>query len=213
MRWYTKFVVATLVAMALFASLAASGSARNFSITNRNIRIVWTAANPLELLSEIATVRCPVTLEGTIHCATISKVAEALLGFITRAIADQDNCVDSSGNGIRARPREETLPWHIRYVSFSGTLPRVKIRLRIGAAGIRILNAPLVGNCLYRATVDGIVGGPAGNEITEGNATVTPEEGREIARETFGCPRVRFRSGPAPVLLLGTTTAIRVRLT
>jgi hypothetical protein len=214
MRWYTKFVVSALAATALFASLAASASARNFSVTNRNIRVVWEALRPLELVSEFGTVKCRVTMEGSFHCATIAKVVEALIGYISRATADQEHCTDTSGNGILGEVRQETLPWHIRYVSFIGTLPRVTVRIRLREPGFRLLRVPVFGTCLYRAvSVDGIVSGPLGNEITEGNANVAAEEGREIRSETFGCPTGRFRSAPVPVLLLGTTTAIRVRLT
>jgi hypothetical protein len=211
MRWYSKLVVAALAATALFASLAGSASARNFSLTNSNIRVVF---EPLRFIGSFGPeVRCRVTLEGSFHCATISKVAERLLGYITRAIVDQPGCTTSpAGEGEAGEVRAETLPWHIRYVSFAGTLPRVTIRVRLIGATFTILNVPVLGTCRYRANPDGIVTGPAGNEITEGNASLTAEENPEFNSETFGCPRGRF-GGRAPVWLLGTTNGIRVRLT
>jgi hypothetical protein len=66
------------------------------------------------------TVSCPVTLEGTLHSRTISKISGLLIGYITRAIAGEASCT-----GGTARALAETLPWHVQYLSFAGTLPNI----------------------------------------------------------------------------------------
>jgi hypothetical protein len=213
MNLASKSLLTALAAAALFASLATSASARNFSLSNRNIRMVWSEVRPLEFVTEVGTIRCRVTLEGSFHCATISKVAEALLGYLSRGTVEPATCNDSGGNSVQAQIRQETLPWHIRYVSFSGTLPRVRIRDRAIGMGFRLVNVPIIGNCLYRVNVDSILSGPSGGTIDEGNTFLAPDESTEANSETFGCPRGRFRSQAVPVLLLGTTNGIRVRLT
>jgi hypothetical protein len=214
MKASARVLLTLLAASAFAASLAASATARNFSVSNRNIRVVWTAARPLEFISNIAPIRCEVTLEGTLHCATIAKVAEALIGFITRARVREETCEDNElGTEILAEIVQESLPWHLRYVSFSGTLPRVRVRVRVINAVFRLIRVPIIVNCLYRVNIDGLIGGPAGNNIDEGNATLRPDESLEFNSETFGCFRARLRSAPISITLLGTTTGIRVRLT
>jgi hypothetical protein len=215
MNLLAKIFLTALTAAAIFASLAASASARNFSLTNRNIRVVWTETNPFEWVIEALTAfKCRVTLEGSFHCATISKITEALVGYISRATTDQETCIDPSGNGVRVVPRQETLPWHIRYISFSGTLPRIRPRLRLLGVGMRLLHFPTIGNCNYRMNAEFFVTGPAGAEVTEGPGSVKLDEALSFNSETFGCPRQSLRSSSAaPLLLLGTTNSIRVRLT
>jgi hypothetical protein len=211
MRWYTKFIVAAIAAAALFASVTASASARNISLTNRNIRVVF---NPYIFIPSFgANVSCRLTLEGSFHCATISKVREALVGYISRATIDQPLCIDSGTTGVLVEVIQATLPWHIRYVSFIGTLPRVYLRIRLIRIGIRLLNVPLLGSCNYTGSPDFLVSGPGAGEITEGNANLNGEEGTEQASETPFCPSKREHSAPAPVTVLGTLTGIRVRLT
>jgi len=212
MRWTKKLLLAALAATALFAALASTAGARNFSVSNSNIRSVF---RPLEFISGENRISCTVTMEGTFHYRTIVKVANALIGYITRAIVDERNCRSEGplGRNIRARVRNETLPWHVRYVSFTGRLPDVTIRIRLLRAGFNLEPVPIVGTCRYTATADGIIGGPRGGAITEegGNATVTADEAIRFSSETFGCPQGFFR-GRTPITLLGTETAIRVTL-
>jgi hypothetical protein len=76
---------------------------------------------PLRYINNrLGTIECHVTMEGSFHSRTISKVLEALIGYITRATVDSTNCTGGS-----ARSLTETLPWHIRYGGFTGTLPTI----------------------------------------------------------------------------------------
>jgi hypothetical protein len=210
MRLYSKLFIGALAATALFASLATSASARNLSISNRNIR---TAFAPLRFGSESLTISCNVTLEGTFHSNTINKVINSLVGYITRATVDTPRCSDSSGGTARALVRQESLPWHIRYVGFIGTLPNVRVRLQLINATFRLLGLPFGLSCDYRASPFGIVEGPAaGTNINTGNAFLRAEEGQSFeSSSSFLCPRGFFQ-GRGAVTLLGTTTPITVRL-
>jgi hypothetical protein len=212
MSSWSKPFLAALATAAFFAALAASASARNFSLTNRNIRVVWEAARPIEFLvgGLGTTVRCRVTLEGSFHCATFAKIAEALVGYISRATIEQETCREPMGT--KAEITQTSLPWHLRYVSFSGTLPRVNPRIKF--MGARLLVLAFFGRaCPYRFNPQFIFGGPAGNDITEGNTSVKPDESEVIESEAAECPVLRYLSAPVPITLLGTTTGIRIRLT
>jgi len=206
-------LIATLAATAFLAAITtAVASAREFESSNQNTRIVF---RPVILhASNGDSVSCTITLEGSFHYRTIRKVEAALVGYITRAIVDTPNCRSGPNTGIRAVALTETLPWHITYVDFSGTLPNVTLRFKLNNTSFALLGVPIIGTCRYRASPNGIIGGPVGREITEGtrNATITVEEGASIRSETFSCPAGQFTSGPTPIVQLGTTTAITVRL-
>jgi hypothetical protein len=210
MRLHTKLIVTALAATALFASIAASASARNISLTNRNIRVVF---DPLRFQSSLATISCRVTMEGSFHCATISKVLNALVGYISRATSDLSTC-RATGFGLAGSVLQETLPWHISYEGFRGRLPEAIGILLLRNVGFRILNVPFVGNCDYLANPEGFVSGPRDGGINEGNASIRPDESRSFSSRTGGCPTGSFATSAAvPVTLLGNTTAIRARLT
>ena len=61
---------------------------------------------------------CPVTLEGSFHRTTVAKVARSLVGHVTRAT------VNSCSAGTMS-VLTETLPWHVQYGGFAGTLPNM----------------------------------------------------------------------------------------
>jgi len=60
-----------------------------------------------------------MTLAGTFHSNTISKTMNSLIGYITSA--SLGTC-----SGGRATILRETLPWHIVYSGFTGTLPNIR---------------------------------------------------------------------------------------
>jgi len=210
MRFTRKLMLTALAATALLAAIATTSAAREFETTNQNIRVVF---RPLRLIASTGdTVSCTVTLEGSFHYRTIRKVEGSLIGYITRAIVDTPNCRSGPQAGISGAALTETLPWHITYVNFEGALPNVTFRIRLNRAAFKLIGVPIIGTCRYTSSPNGIVGGPLGRFITEGSATITAERGIRIRSETFGCPEGQFESDPTPVVLLGTTTAVTVRL-
>ena len=116
MHTRSKLLLAALASALLLAALVSSASANTLSQTETAFRVTYS---PLSFVPSFgSTVRCPVTLEGTFHSRTIAKTAGALIGYVNRVVVG----VCESG---RARANTETLPWHIQYVSFSGTLPAI----------------------------------------------------------------------------------------
>jgi hypothetical protein len=112
-------VLAAVIATIALGLAITTASARTFSISNQNIRASF---RNLEFEPEgFSTISCRITLEGSFHSRTIAKVRGALIGYLTRV--STNNC----NNGVTILT--ETLPWHIRYESFSGILPNITLIL------------------------------------------------------------------------------------
>lgn len=111
-----RAIAAALAVAAVLACAVGSTSAGRLSVSTRNFKIVW--AN-LELSTNfiVGTIRCPVTVEGSFHSATIRKVEGAPVANLFRVRA-----VCTSG---RATLNQEVLPWTLVYERFFGTLPLV----------------------------------------------------------------------------------------
>lgn len=141
MRTRSKLILAALTATILLGLAVSSASATRLSILNfeRGFRIAFTS---LELSNNVglATVRCPVTLEGTFHRRSITKTSGLLIGYITRAIV-RGNLAAGECTGGRASIAV-SLPWHVRFASFTGTLPSITA-IRVQIVGARFTVEPL----------------------------------------------------------------------
>ena len=205
MRTSAKLGLTALMAALLLASAISTASARSLSVSNQNIRVMWSS---LEFNGGVI-VRCRVTLEGSFHSRTIVKMARTLIGAITRATVDELDC--TNGNG---RPRNETLPWHITYEGFTGTLPNITSVFVLLSRLRFLLTVPGLCTGEYGIATDNITGRAtlnAGREITE----LEPVAGRNRATLHSGtvfCPGSGTFGGRGTVTLLGTTTRIRVTL-
>jgi hypothetical protein len=133
MQRHIQLLLTGLAATAMLAAAIGTATAKRLSITNPHIRVVWRS---LELSNSISTnvVRCAVTLEGSFHSRTIVKSRELLIGYVTKANVQNNQCT-----GGRVTVLSETLPWHLTYQSFRGTLPRItEILLNLIGAGLDI---------------------------------------------------------------------------
>ena len=205
MRTFARTSTVVLAAALLLAAAVSTASAGSLSVANQTIRVTWSS---LEAVGPI-NVRCRVTLEGSFHSRTIVKVARTLTGAITRATIDEANCTNGNES-----PRNETLPWHLTYEGFAGTLPNIttvflllsRMRFRLMAPGICTSDYGIAtDNITSRASLN------ASREITE----LEPVAGRNrlmLHSGTAFCPPSRTLLGRATVTLLGTTTRIRVTL-
>jgi len=209
MRTTPKLALTALTAAALLASLAGSGSARNFSVTNKNFRAVWTSLTFREPF-EFFNVRCNVTMEGSFHENTIPKVLESLIGYVTRAVFSHP-CTGGEGwawNGTEgALTGASSLPWHIRYQGFTGTLPNIST---IGITLVRPKFSINSGVCLgtYQPATQRYI-----LNIAAGRTTTTRADETQISRPVEGnCPEGGFRGTSNTVTLLGTTSAISISL-
>jgi hypothetical protein len=222
MRTRSKLILAGLTASLLMGLAVSSATAGRLSTTNTRFRVTWAALRFADATSETGiNLTCRVTLEGSFHSATIRKVAGALIGAITRGIVDGNNC-RGSNEPTRATILQESLPWHLTYESFAGTLPNITsitVLLRRYEFQISATIFFVTGTCLY---LDG--GLPEENQagqITRNTATgalstLTALAGRR-ARFLRGsipeaCPAFGALSGTGEVFLLGNTTRISITL-
>lgn len=116
MRTHARCLIAALLSALLLALAVGAAAASRLSTTGTGFKVTYS---PISFVPSFgSTGRCPVTLEGSFHSRTTTKTSGTLAGFITRA--SMGTC--ESG---RARWNTETLPWHVQYVSFEGTLPNI----------------------------------------------------------------------------------------
>jgi len=132
MRTFLKLALtAALATVALTATMGVA-SANRLSIDDQDFDIRWARLNFTGAGGSI-NVSCEVTLLGRFHSATITKTRGSLIGFIDHVSVNTPGCV--GGQGI---PLTEALPWHVRYDSFTGTLPRITT-VRLALVGARFL--------------------------------------------------------------------------
>jgi hypothetical protein len=196
MNIFGKSLLAALAATLILGIALASASANRIAFSEGAFRLVFS---PLSILPSFGTsARCPVTLAGSFHSRTITKTAGSLIGYIN-AVA-----IGTCELGA-ARVNTETLPWHIQYASFAGTLPAITVishnlirpsfEIQGEIFGLRV-------TCRYTTPVQQFIDT---RETTRGNiAPQTP--GTELtSSETGGCPSIRF-SGRASVDTPGGVT-------
>ncbi len=214
MRIHTKVLLSGLAAALLLSVAIGSASARRIEVSERNFYVIWTPLQFGEPVLFVQPVRCPVTLLGSFHSRTISKVCGQLVGYVNHASVG----LPSSCAGGEATILTATLPWHIRYASFAGTLPRItRVRLQLINAAFRVHVSGVNANCLYvTSEAEPALGDVNVNETTGvvnnlealNTARIRLHEGSEI------CPaNGEFRN--AGRVVAGTessTTAITVRL-
>lgn len=208
-----------VVAIVVVAALAAAGvaAANRFAFSSSGFRLVWPAEGPLlirkptEAFGIDDLFNCPVTLEGSFHSATLMrKVSGGLAGNINRAVLGRCNTERS----WLEQPQflVATLPWHLRYSSFAGTLPRVtSVSWSItGFAFSAVERGFFRLNCLYRAP-EPLVFRTTRESL--GAITAATLEGR-VEKTTMGgeCAFSGTLSGAPRVTALGSTSAVTVTL-
>ena len=197
-----RLIFGALVATALFGALATSATARTFSISNQTWRAQFREVN---LRLPFFTTRCQITLEGSFHSRTIAKVMGSLVGYITTARLGP--CASGSATILT-----ETLPWHVRYLAFSGTLPNITDLVFNIIDIAKRMREPFGINCLYRSTAAEpttlTATREAGGALTGAALGGSIRTGEECFREV-----VTMTSDTGTVTVLGTTaTRITVRL-
>src|ERR1044071_9962665 len=110
-----KLLLALITAAAILGALTATASARTFSTSSQTFRAHFIE---FRFVSIVGETRCRLTLEGSFHSRTIAKVRERIIGYITTA---RLGACTSGTNSIL----QESLPWHVTYDSFFGTLPNI----------------------------------------------------------------------------------------
>lgn len=177
-----KLSFIALISSALLAVAVGSSSANRLGLNETGIRVTYS---PLSFVPSFGTTaRCNVTLSESYHSRTLTKTADSLIGYINAAAAS--SC--TSGN---VRMNVESLPWHLKYASFSGTLPsitaideyqgRISFEVHGEIFGIRVV-------CRYTTPVG------SASKVRESRGAITSQTpGNEsISSETGGCPSLRL---------------------
>jgi hypothetical protein len=138
---------ACLVAAIVLGVASHAAAGRRFLVSNLLFRIEFSK---LLFNNSVIGLECEVTLEGSFHSRSISKVSGALIGQITRAVTG--TCTGGTATFLNgAGGTMNTLPWHVRYDSFAGDLPNIT-RIVIQIVGLAVLLRDSGLTCLYLST-------------------------------------------------------------
>jgi len=178
MRTRGRTFALALMASSILAINITTATAAHLRASSALAIIRWA---PLRFIAGSNTASCNVTLEGSFHSATIAKVNEALIGNISRASVN--SCTGGSATALA-----ETLPWHVRYSGFTGTLPNITgVKLRIISDSFRVQPSGST-VCLARSTVaNPIIGIVTENPTTHSITGMTAEPNAAIPLEGFLC--------------------------
>jgi hypothetical protein len=218
MRTRSKLILAALTASLLMGLAVSSASAGRLSTTNTRFRVTWENLIFKDINAGGLQQTCRVTLEGSFHSATIRKLPGTLIGAITRGIVDSNNCRGSL-EPHRATILQETLPWHLTYESFRGTLPNIEsVTVLLRRYEFQI-SATFIGATITCRYLDaglpeenqaGQITRLAGGELTELRTVAGRRASKLIGPEV--CPNFGTLEGTGQVFLLGNTTRIRITL-
>lgn len=184
----------------LLGLIVGTATARRLEVSSSTFRLTFARIRFESNLNPI--VNCVLTMEGSLHATTIAKVAGTLVGYITRATLGP--CETGRATILR-----ESLPWHVRYGSFTGTLPAInRVELQVVHMQIRLLTFETP--CLHQTTAEQPLRvyllREAGGAISEVEA--------EARRLQTGCgldfDEIIARGGA--VTVLSATTRVTVRL-
>ena len=149
MKTRTTLALTALAATLTMLFAVTSASANRLSVDDTAFRVTWAS---LEFTSSVGvTTRCPVTLVGDFHSSTIVKTRGLLIGFVDSATVNNAACV-----GGRATVLAATLPWHVTYEGFTGTLPNItSVSILLVNASFQVQQTILgiAVTCLARTTV------------------------------------------------------------
>jgi hypothetical protein len=130
MRKMLTLGIALVAATTLVVGTASAG---RLSVSSSGFRAYWSSLWFLERGTTLIA-GCEITLEGSFHSRTIRKVIDTLIGYITR-VKIRHPCAGASTvyayDGIEelgggSGPLTNTLPWHVAYDGFAGTLPSIE---------------------------------------------------------------------------------------
>jgi hypothetical protein len=206
MRTRGKLLLAGLIAAVALGAAIGTADARRFELSNQRIRATW-AVFRFEDTSLVMS-RCPITIEGSFHSRTISKVSGQLIGYITDALTKKEGCGPEFNSLWMDEGGIPTLPWHVRYDSFAGTLPTINtIRIQLINLGVKFEGT----TCEYKSSA----ARPAYLRLGLTAGTVTSvvwEELTTIPRINGPCAAEGKLAGTGSMTVQGATTAIIVRL-
>ena len=201
MSKYARLLLTLIGATVMLGALVGTASANRLSTSNRNIRATWAR---MTFSGGFGDVVCPVTLEGSLHSAVMTKVLHALIGHISRGTVASGSC--TSG---RATILQASLPWHVTYEGFIGALPNITaLRTLVIGAGFQIQEPTFGVTCLARTEVGRPAYGTYNRNTATGALTSVDVSGTIPCSGFTGTLSGRSST----VTLLGTNTAVTITL-
>jgi hypothetical protein len=180
MRTLRLEILAPLLATAVLTAATGSASATKLAANITHWRATFNPVVFRELGFNGATLRCDVTLEGSFHSRTSSKVSGQLSGSTTRVVVSEV-CTGGSERVLAA-----TLPWHIRYQSFTGTLPSITAINMVLVGDSFLIEGFGFVSCLYTTTEAHPTHARANREA--GGVITSLQLSGSIPSSTGGCP-------------------------
>jgi hypothetical protein len=120
-------LLAVVLTASLLALAAGSASATRLAFGEPTFRVAWA---PMRFVVSGLTISCHVTLEGSFDHTTIAKVEGSRIGDVTRV--STESCSTPNVSVLT-----ETVPWHVEYGAFTGTLPDIStVTLRVIGMGV-----------------------------------------------------------------------------
>jgi len=208
-----RTILGALVAAAALASFVSSASAAHLRTSSQAFRVIWPEWTPEITYGNVTfKVSCPVTFEGTFHSRTIEKTVGTLFGYFTRATMNEAMCTSRELPETRLKLLTETLPWHMRYRSFSGLLPNITaVAFDVLGPAIQVNGLPFAGICLYATTT----AAPLGDQFDLSGGVVSYRTGGFIPlREGNGlcAERAALSGSGGRTTMQGSTSLITVTL-
>ena len=195
----SKMLLIAVGAALVLGALVGAASAGRLSSTSTTFRAPFSR---VVLSGAFGTIDCIVTLEGSLHTRTITKTVGRLIGYVTAA--NLGPCASGSATFLR-----ETLPWHLTYRSFAGTLPNITA-MNVDMSGYSLQYREPLFTCLFRSGT-----GAAAMVLTfnreAGGALTTAIISGEAVPSSCGI-NARFTSSQAPLTVAGAATRITVTL-
>lgn len=118
-----KLITVAMVATGTLL-ITAAASANNLSVNSGTFRVTWARLTFNNTSGIIPPMICPVTLEGSFHRATTTKTRGSLIGYVTRASVSRAGSTTGACEGASVTILTPSLPWHVTYEGFTGSLPR-----------------------------------------------------------------------------------------
>jgi len=197
---FAKTLISLAGATVLLGALIASASARNLSSSSQTLRATFSR---IDFTGGFGTVECAVTVEGSFHSRTIQKNLGHLAGLITRAIVG--TCPRGSATVL-----QESLPWHVRYNSFEGTLPNIRqINATISGLAFR-MREPTFGLTCLAVSEEEEPATLTFNRDVVTRALTTALAGGTVTTDCGTSGTLRSTAGP--LVILNSTSRITVTL-
>jgi len=195
-----KLLLSVVGAAVLLGALVSTASARVLSSSSSTFRATFSR---VDYTGGFGTMECALTLEGSLHARSISKVPLGLIGSITRAIFG--TCPRGSATIL-----QESLPWNVRYMSFEGTLPNITaIHVRVLYPAFRIREPTFGITCLAQTENEE----PLFLTFSRDTVARTLTTARISGEAATTCGQtLALRSNGGPITVLNSTSRITVTL-